>query len=140
MIERNRDTDAILFGQPHHAAQEIAVVENIMMRQRDALGRSGCAAGELNVDGIVELQCAGERRERVAVAPAAYPRHLFERNRSGTNRPTDLDHRAQLRQPRRMQITWLCIGKLGHQRVQHLHVVRGLERGGRDERGASYLG
>ena len=39
-----------------------------------------------------------------------------------------------------MQITWLCFGELGHQCVQHLHVVRGLERGGRDERGAPDLG
>ena len=65
-----------------------------MMRKSDALGRSGGAAGELNVDGIVELQCAAERRERVAVARAAHPRHLFERNRAGTSRTADLDHHA----------------------------------------------
>ena len=34
------------------------------MRQRDALGRSGGAAGKLDVDGIVELQRLGERGER----------------------------------------------------------------------------
>ena len=110
------------------------------MRQRDALGRSGGAAGELDVDGIVELQGAGERRQRVAVARAAHPRHLFERDRAGAGRAADLDHRAQLRQPRRVQIARRRFRQLGHQRVQHLHVVAGLERGGRDDRGASDLG
>jgi len=85
---------------------KIAVVEDIVMRQRDALGRSGGAAGELDIDGIVELQRAVERCERVAVARTAHPRHVFERNRAGASRLADLDRRAQLRQPRCVQIAW----------------------------------
>ena len=54
-------------------------------------------------------------------------------------RPADLDHRAQLRQARRAQGAGFGACKLGHQRVQHLHVDRGLERGGRDDRGAADL-
>ena len=110
------------------------------MRQRDALGRSGRAAGELDIDGIVELQSAGECREGVAVARAAHPRNLLERNGAGTGRAADLDHRAQLRQPRRVQIAWRRFRQFRHQRVQHLHVVAGLERGGGDDRGAADLG
>lgn len=45
-----------------------------------------------------------------------------------------------MRQPRCAQLTWFGFGKLGQQRVQHLHVVGRLERGGRDERNASDLG
>jgi hypothetical protein len=41
VIERHRNADAVSFGQAHGAADEIAVVEDIVVRQRDALGRSG---------------------------------------------------------------------------------------------------
>ena len=57
----------------------------------------------------------------------------------GSLRPADLDHRAQLRQPRRVQLAGLRCRKFGQQRVQHLHVVGGLERGRRDDRGAADL-
>ncbi len=49
----------------------------------------------------------------------------------------DLDHRAQFRQPLRLQFARLRCGKLRQQRVQHLHVVGGLERGGGDDRRAA---
>jgi hypothetical protein len=55
VIKRNRNADAVFFSQIHRASDEIAVVEDIMMRQRDAFGRSGRAAGKLDVDRIVEL-------------------------------------------------------------------------------------
>jgi hypothetical protein len=38
VIERNRNADSVVFGQAHRAADEIAVVEDVVMRQRDALG------------------------------------------------------------------------------------------------------
>ena len=139
MIQRHRNADAVLFGQAHGAADEIAVVENIVMRQRDALGRAGGAAGELDIDGIVELQRSGQFRQRLAVPRAAHPRDVLERDRAGRWRPADLDHRAQLRQPRRLQFARRRFGKLGQQRVQHLHVVRGLERGRGHDRGAADL-
>ena len=52
----------------------------------------------------------------------------------------DLDHRAQLRQPLRLQFAGRRCRKLRQQRVQHLHVVRGLERGRGDDRGAADFG
>ena len=137
MIKRNRNADAVALGQAHRAADEIAVVEDIVVRQRDALRRSGRAAGELDVDRVVELQGLGQGLERVAMARAAHARHLLEGDRARRKRTADLDHRAQLRQARRVQIAWCCLRKLGQQRVQHLHVVGGLERRGRDDRGAS---
>jgi hypothetical protein len=56
------------------------------------------------VDGIVELKSFAECGEGVPVARAAHPGDLLERDRAGTGRPADLDHAAQLRQPRRMQV------------------------------------
>ena len=41
-------------------ADEEAVVEDVVVRQRRALGRAGGAAGELDVDRIVELQLSAD--------------------------------------------------------------------------------
>ncbi|GCC46801.1 hypothetical protein chiPu_0030737, partial [Chiloscyllium punctatum] len=139
MIERHRDADAILLGQAHGAAGEVAVVEDVVVGQRHALGRAGGAAGELDVDGVVELQARAERDKLLAVAFPAHLRDLLERNRARRRRSADLDHGAQLRQPRRAQLAGLRARKLGQQRVQHLHIGRGLERGRRHDRGAADL-
>ena len=140
VIERHRNADAVFFGQAHRAAGEIAVVENVVMRQRDAFGRSRGAAGELDVDGIVELQLGGKRDKCCLVACAAHPRDLLERDGAGAGGFADLDHGAQLRQSRRMQVARSGLRQFRQQRVQHLHVVRGLERGRGDDRGAADLG
>ncbi len=140
MIERHGNADAVLFGQPHRAADEIAVVENVVMRQRHALRRSGGAAGELDVDRIVELQRLAKLGKLLAVPRAAHLRHILEGDGAGRFGAADLDHRAQLRQPRRLQFAGLRCRKLRQQRVQHLHVVGGLERGRGDDRGAADFG
>src|SRR4051812_23703115 len=95
MIERHRNADAVLFGEAHGAADEIAVVENVVMGQRHALGRSRRSAGELDVDGIVELQGGTERGELLAVQGSAHDGGLLERNRARTGGAADLDHDAQ---------------------------------------------
>ena len=56
VIERHRNAQTIFGRQPHRLADEEAIVENIMVRQRRALGKAGGARGELNVDRLVELQ------------------------------------------------------------------------------------
>ena len=61
MIERHRDADAVRRRQPHRASDKIAVVEDIMVGQRNALRRTGRAAGKLDVDRIVELKFARQR-------------------------------------------------------------------------------
>ena len=137
VIERHGNADAVLFGQAHRAADEIAVVEDVVMRQRHALGRARGAAGELNIDRIVELQRPGEFGKLLAVPRAAHLRHVLEGEGAGTFGAADLDHRAQLRQPLRLQFARLRCRKLRQQRVQHLHVVGGLERGRGDDRGAA---
>ena len=81
-----------------------------------------------------------ELGELLAVARAAHPRHVLEGDRARAFGAADLDHRAQLRQPRRVQFARLRCRKLRQQRVQHLHVVGGLERGRGDDRRAADLG
>ena len=139
MIERHRNADAVLLGQAHRAADEIAVVEDVVMRQRHALRRSRGAAGELDIHRIVELQKFAELGKLLAVPRAPHLRHILEGDGAGRLRAADLDHRAQLRQPRRLQLAGFRCRKFRQQRVQHLHVVGGLERGRGDDRGAADL-
>ena len=139
VIERHGNADAVLFRQPHRAADEIAVVEDVVMRQRHALGRARGAAGELDIHRIVELQRRSQFGKLLAVPRAAHFCHVLEGEGARTFGAADLDHRAQLRQPRCLQFARLRCGKLRQQRVQHLHVVGGLERGcGNDRRAADF--
>src|SRR4029077_2725979 len=55
MIERYRDADAGARLDARRLADEEAVVEKVMVRQRRALRQSGGAARELNVDGVIHL-------------------------------------------------------------------------------------
>ena len=141
VIERNRNADAVLLGQPHRAADEIAVVEDVVMRQRDALGRSGGAAGELDVDGIVELQASSQAsasasRWRSPPMPRTSSNAIVP---GEAGPPTWITLRSCGSRAAR-RLPGLRGRKLGQQRVQHLHVVGGLERGRRDDRGAADLG
>ena len=103
VIERHRDAHPVVLGQRHGAADEIAVVENVVVRQRHALRRAGGAAGELDVDRIVELQALRQRGQHLAMAVAPHARHLLEGDRAGLLRSADLDDGAQLRQLWRLQ-------------------------------------
>ena len=66
MIIGHRDAQPVVRRQPHRLADEIAVVEDVVVGQRRALGRAGGAGGELDVDGIVELQRRAENGQRLA--------------------------------------------------------------------------
>ena len=57
------DADPVPHFDPGIAANRIAVVQNIAVRERDALGTPGGAAGELDVDRVARLPvCAFEHR------------------------------------------------------------------------------
>ena len=107
------------------------------MRQRHALRRARGAAGELNIDRIVELQRRSQFGKLLAVPRAAHFCDVLEGEGARTFGAADLDHRAQLRQPLRLQFARLRGRKLRQQRVQHLHVVGGLEGGRGDDRRAA---
>src|SRR2546421_6317255 len=56
MIKRNRDADAIMLAVAKALSDEEAVVDEVVVRQRRALGEARGAGGVLDVDRIVELQ------------------------------------------------------------------------------------
>ena len=56
MIKRDGDADAVALGQAQRFADEEAVVEDVVVRQRGAFGESGRPGGVLDVNGIVEVQ------------------------------------------------------------------------------------
>src|SRR5581483_7371339 len=55
VVEGDRDADPVGLGVAAGLADEVAVVQDVVVRQRGALGESGRAARVLDVDGVVEL-------------------------------------------------------------------------------------
>jgi hypothetical protein len=83
MIHRHRDADEVAVGVVHHFANEEAVVEDVVVGQRGALRQAGGAGGELDVDGIVELQARGEVLEALAIGVSAVVGDFVERKGAG---------------------------------------------------------
>ena len=67
VVQRHRDADPVALGVAEHRADEVAVVEDVVVGERRALGEAGGAARVLDVDRVVEV-------ELVAVARRASPR------------------------------------------------------------------
>ena len=83
VVERHRDDQPVPVGEAQQLGGEVAVVEDVVVAERGALGIAGGAAGVLDVDRIVELLLPlppgqlvgadplGHRQQR---APAEHPR------------------------------------------------------------------
>ncbi len=56
VIERNRNTQPVLFTEPHRLANEETIIEDVVMSERRTFWAACGATGELDVDGIVKLQ------------------------------------------------------------------------------------
>jgi hypothetical protein len=71
VVQRHRDAQPVVLGEAHGLGDEARVVDDVVVRQRGALGVAGGAAGELDVDGVVARQPCAQRVERGAVARSA---------------------------------------------------------------------
>ena len=73
VIERHRNAYPVVLRELHRAGDEETVVQDIVVAERGALREASRAAGELDVDRVVELQFVGERRETVPLGIAGRP-------------------------------------------------------------------
>lgn len=58
VIQGNRDHQAVFLGQELALAHEVSVVEDVVVGEGSAFRVTGGAGGELDVDGVIELQFA----------------------------------------------------------------------------------
>ncbi len=56
VIERHRNTQAVIVGQCHGLGRKPGVVDDVEMTQRGTLGVAGGAAGELDIDGVIRVE------------------------------------------------------------------------------------
>jgi len=78
VVIRHRNAQPVVRRQAHRPADEIAVVDDVVMSQRGALRRPGGAGGELDVDRVVELQRRAEGGERPALVLGGRPGDVVE--------------------------------------------------------------
>ena len=109
------------------------------MGQRGAFGGAGGAAGELDVDGIVELQLRRQLRKLPAMAVAAHAEHVGEAQEAALFVVADADQRGQLRQALGLQFAGSAAVDFRRQLAQHADIVAGLERIRGDQRLAADL-
>ena len=112
MVERYRDADAVFGRQALRSTDKVGVVEDVVVGECRPLGCSCGAAGELDVDRLVELQRARQLGQALPLRTAAGHGELGEGQRAGA-RAADLDHALQLRQARAAQPARRTGGKLG---------------------------
>ena len=137
MIERHRDAQAIFRRQLHRLADEEAVVENVVMRQRRAFGKAGGPRRELDVDRLVELQLRRKLGDARRFRGAAARHHFREAQSAGVPVVAEQHDRTQRRQPRRFKFARRRMAKLGRELAQHADIVRRLELLGENERFAA---
>ena len=132
VVQRNRNTQAVRGRELHGFANEEAVVQDVAVRQRGALGEAGGAAGELDVDRVAGAQRAGNGfQPRVGRVPRSQQRREAQQARRfvGLARLIEPHHRAQMRQAGGLQRARLRRVQLRRQFTQHAQVVAGLEAG-----------
>ena len=71
VVERHRDADRSCSLYPSSSPDEVAVVEDVVVAERRALGEAGGAARVLDVDRIVEVELGHPARECVWIGRRA---------------------------------------------------------------------
>ncbi len=125
--------------QAHRLADEIAVVENVVMGERRPLGRAGGAAGELDVDGIVELQRLSERGEFGELRGRGRRGDFGEVEGAGGLLAPQPDHDLQIGKPRRLEAAGRRAVQLGRKRPKRRDIVVAPEASAQNQRLAADL-
>ena len=123
MIERHGNAQPVLGRELQPFAHEVAVVQDVMVAERGALGKAGRARRELDVDRIVELQMRRKVGDPRLLGIAA-----------GRGDVLEIEHARRLL--RTQPYDMLQVRKLGrlHKVLDDLEIVRSLERRRQDQR------
>jgi hypothetical protein len=124
---------------PKRLADEIAVVKEVVVSERGALGRSGRTTGELDVDRVVELQLGLQLGQHPAMLLPAHAEHVIEADIARRLATADADQGRERRHAPGAHLPGGSALDLGHQLAQHAEIVAGLEALGGDQRLASNL-
>ena len=139
VVQRHRDAHAVARHQLDRLADEEAVVEDVVVRQRRALGVAGGAGGELDVDRVVELQPRRQQRQRSELITRRRDAQTVEIEHAWRSFAAHADHELQRRQRMAAQQTGFTMAQLGRQFGKHFQVVAALEGRRQDQRAAPHL-
>jgi len=106
MIERYRNAYSVALGEFHCLAKAEPVVQDVVMAECGALWKPGRAAGELDIDRIIELQQTGECGELFPSCFAGEIINLVETYGTRYRITAGRDDEPQIRQPCRAQSAW----------------------------------
>ncbi len=123
VIERHGNAEPVFGRELQPLAHEVAVVQDIVVAERGALGKARGARGELDVDRVVELQLRRQLGETRLLGVAARRRNIVEVQHARCLLSAEPDDVLQVRQLLRL-----------HEILDDLEIVRGLERGRQDQR------
>ena len=62
MVQGYRDGQIVVFGHTNTLTHEITIVDDIVVGQGCSFGEACGARSELDIDGVIELQFAGQGR------------------------------------------------------------------------------
>ena len=133
MIQRYRHTEPVLRREFHPKPGEVAIVENIKMGQRRALGEPCGATGELDVDRVIELERARQTLDALVVTTIGEVGNIGEVEKPGRGLVADLNGAQQVWQPRAFQGTRSAAIDLRRKLSQHCHIVAGFETARQDQ-------
>ncbi len=138
VVQRHRNAQPVFGGELHRLTNKETVVQDVAVRERGALGKTGGAAGELDVDGFVRVQrCRGLGDRRVVGAAAGDP--VGKAQHAGFIGLAQMHHQFEIGQTRGAQFARRAGIQLRREFTQHGEVVAGLERGHGDQRLARHL-
>ena len=133
VVEGHGDTEPVALPQADGAADEEAVVEDVPVRQRRALGQARGAAGELDVDRIAGRQGRAGGRQALDIFRPGEVGQVVEVQPTGPRRAADLDHRLQRRHPRGGELAAGRGCQFRRQGLDHADIIAGLQPLGADQ-------
>jgi hypothetical protein len=99
MVHGDRNANPVPFAEFHGLADEEGIVDDVVVGQGRGLRGSRGAAGELDVDGVVELQRGGEFSQPLALSLAGHARNFAVVEHAGAGLAVQANHESKVRKP-----------------------------------------